>query len=100
MHNTGQTGGSNDADIDALEPWDIQTGDADVLVGVIDTGVDYNHPDLIDNLWVNAGEIPGNNADAWVHIADTYDGATMGLYYDGDEVISKALTGAIPTTTR
>jgi subtilisin family serine protease len=48
LHNTGQTGGTEDADIDAPEAWDIITGTTDVLIAVTDTGVDYTHEDLDD----------------------------------------------------
>lgn len=56
MHNEGQTGGTIDADIDAVEAWDDTVGSRDVLVGVIDTGIDYTHPDIAANYWSNPGE--------------------------------------------
>jgi subtilisin family serine protease len=62
MHNTGQSGGTPDADIDAPEAWGIQTG-TDVIIGIIDTGVDRTHPDLAANMWTNPGEIAGNGID-------------------------------------
>ena len=60
LHNTGQAGGTAGADIKAVDAWDISTGSHDVIIGVIDTGMDYNHPDLIDNRWVNPGTLPGS----------------------------------------
>lgn len=56
MHNTGQDGGTADADIDAPEAWGTSTGSRTVLVGVIDTGIDRSHPDLAANMWTNPGE--------------------------------------------
>ncbi len=63
LNNTGQTDGTVDADIDMPEAWDLVNQADDVVVAVIDTGIDYTHPDLADNIWVNAGEIAGNGID-------------------------------------
>ena len=63
LHNTGQDGGTADADIDAPEAWDLLTGAPTVVVAVIDTGVRYTHEDLAANMWTNPGEIPGNGID-------------------------------------
>ena len=43
--------------------WGTTKGNPEVIVGVIDTGVDYTHEDLVDNMWRNPGEIPDNNID-------------------------------------
>jgi subtilisin family serine protease len=63
LHNTGQTGGTADADIDAPEAWEKSKGSKNVIIAVVDTGVDYTHPDLSRNMWRNPGEIPGNGID-------------------------------------
>ncbi len=63
MHNTGQTGGKDDADIDAPEAWDLFTGSPDIVIASIDTGINRNHQDLDANIWTNPGEIEGNGKD-------------------------------------
>ena len=63
LNNNGQNNGTQDADIDAPEAWNIWTGDRSALVAVIDTGVDYNHMDLRANMWTNPDEIPANGVD-------------------------------------
>lgn len=52
-------------DIDAPEAWKTWTGEigAGITLAVIDTGIDYNHPDLKGQVWVNPYEIPGNGID-------------------------------------
>ena len=45
--------------ISAKEIWDITRGRPEVIIAVIDTGVDYKHPDLRDNIWINKAELNG-----------------------------------------
>jgi serine protease len=63
LNNIGQTAGTAGADIDAPEAWDVATGSLDIVVGVVDTGIDYEHEDLAANMWRNPGELAGNGVD-------------------------------------
>lgn len=76
-HNTGQTGGTPDADIDLPEAWEITKGDTNVIVAVVDEGIEYYHPDLMANMWPSLGYnfaddtvaiVPGDHG---THVAGT-----------------------------
>jgi len=67
LNNTGQAvngfSGTAGADISAPEAWEIETGNPELVIAVIDSGVAFEHPDLIDNTWINSGESPENGLD-------------------------------------
>lgn len=67
LENTGQqvkgATGVVGADISAVEAWEVETGDPNLVIAVIDSGVAFEHPDLANNTWINTDEIPENGVD-------------------------------------
>lgn len=61
--NTRQDGGTLGADINIESVWDEDVGSRDIKLAIIDSGIYTAHVDLVDNAYVNPGEIPGNNID-------------------------------------
>ena len=57
LDNKGQRGGQAKADISALAAWNKTKGTDKVVVAVLDSGVDYTHPDLVNNIWVRPASI-------------------------------------------
>ncbi len=95
--NTSTVLSTQDIDMNVPEAWSIYSdcifSDREVVVAVIDTGIDINHPDLSSNIWVNPGEIPGDGIDndnngfidditGW----DFYNGDNTVCHYDADGV--------------
>lgn len=63
LNNVGQAGGIPDADIDAFEAWQVTSGSRNVVVAIVDSGIDFSHPDLAANIWTNPREVAGNGRD-------------------------------------
>jgi len=91
LHNTGQGGGTSDADVDAPEVWDTTTGSDTIYIAVIDDGVQVSHPDLQGNFPSNALETPDNETDdegnGWVDDVNGWD------FIDDDNDPSPAASG-------
>ncbi|MBZ4423244.1 S8 family serine peptidase [Myxococcus sp. RHSTA-1-4] len=96
LHNTGQvvngTTGSVDSDTDAVEAWDITRGHPDVIISVIDTGMDLDHPDLVANLLARGSE-DWDFADAADPSPDDADG--HGTHVSGTAAAVDNGTGVI-----
>ncbi len=95
--NTSTVLSTSDIDMNIPEAWALYSSmlssPREVVVAVIDTGIDINHPDLAANIWVNPGEIPGDNIDndnngfiddtsGW----DFYNGDNTVCHYDTDGI--------------
>lgn len=54
LHNTGQSGGQFGSDINVTTAWQTTTGSPAAVIAVIDSGIDFAHPDLTENRWENS----------------------------------------------
>jgi thermitase len=78
LYNSGQGGGKTDADISAVLAWNKTRGSDKVVVAVLDSGVDYTHTDLINNIWVRPADIAAYTDEELGEFDDTHGFSAVG----------------------
>ncbi len=71
LKNTGQNGGQFGSDIGVTAAWQTTTGSQSTVIAVIDSGIDFAHPELANNRWTNPAPSPNGDIHGWDYITDT-----------------------------
>jgi len=72
LQNTGQNGGLAGFDLSVVDVWDKTRGNRNIIAGVIDTGIDYMHEDLVDNIWQNLDEDADGDGHTIERVGNTW----------------------------
>ncbi|MFO0909701.1 MAG: S8 family serine peptidase [Isosphaeraceae bacterium] len=93
LNNTGQAGGTAGEDVDAPLAWDVETGNSNTVISIVDDGMEFTHPDISPNLYVNSAEIANgidDDGNGWIDDFNGWDFTGTGDNNPGPSTVDDA----------